>query len=490
MKLLIIDRDQTERMGIHWFIKRYQLDILSVMEAGTVAEAVTCIEKENPEIILLEIELLAQDKASELKKVLSLHSHHVITMTAEPLFKNALESLSLRALTLLVKPLDLNMLKQYLTHATRHVLNNTGEMLPLVEKHSVYPSLFLEETSAQMEEFNFCFMIETEFLEHNELLFHWLQSQKHFTFYALSKRVVGFSNDESMEELLKKAKSIIREWANTYNANLNIAIYDLPNQSVKTMYNALKEALHLRFHNGFSQFFLVSQLPSYKNFDPFLTIDQQRLWINSLEQNDVQMIKQFLYNISTIDTYYQPDSIRIHLTSILAQVRRFMLKYQMEKKIELEQKYNRLFDIILNHPVLYTIIQEFVLFCQDAMNQAIQQKEKGHFDYVNAALDYIDIYYTDSKLNLETLTDFLGISPSYLSMLFSKTKGITFKQYVNKKRLSHAQQLLLETNLSISEIAFTTGFNDSNYFSKVFKLNNEMSPLSFRQQMKSEMDVI
>lgn len=484
MKLLIIDRDQTERTGIHWYIKRYQLDILSVFEAGTIAEAVKWIEKENPEIILLEIELLAQDKANELKKVLSLHSHHLITMTAEPLFKNALESLSLCALTLLVKPLDLNMLKQYLTHATRHVLNDTRKMLPLVEQYSVYSSLFLEETSAQLEKFNFCFMIETEFLEQNELLFHWLQSQKHFNFYALSKRVVGFSNDESMEELLKKAKSIIREWANTYNANLNIAIYDLPNQSVKMMYNALRESLNLRFQNGFSQIFLVSQHPTYTNFDPFLTIEQQRLWINSLEQNDVHMIKQFLYNISSIDTYYQPDNIRIHLTSILAQVRRFILKYQMEKKIDLEQKYNRLFDIILNQPVLYTIIQEFVLFCQDVMNQAVLQKEKGQFDYVNAALDYIDVYYTDNKLNLETMAEFLGISASYLSMLFSKTKGITFKQYVNKKRLSHASQLLLETNLSVSEIASTTGFNDANYFSKVFKLKYECSPLSYRQQIK------
>ncbi|KQL35272.1 helix-turn-helix transcriptional regulator [Psychrobacillus sp. FJAT-21963] len=484
MKLLIIDRDQTERTGIHWYIKRYQLDILSVFEAGTIAEAIKWIEKENPEIILLEIELLAQDEANELKKVLTLHSHHLITMTAEPLFKNALEALSLRALTLLVKPLDLDLLKQYLTYATRQVLNESGKMLPLGEQNSVYRALFLEETSIQLEEFNFCLMIETEFLEQNELLFHWLQSQKHFSFYALSKRVVGFSNDESMEELLKKAKSIIREWANTYNANLNIAIYDLPNQSVKTMYNALREALNLRFQNGFSQIFLVSQHPTYTNFDPFLTIEQQRLWINSLEQNNVQMIKQFLYNISSIDTYYQPDSLRIHLTSILAQVRRFILKYQMEKKIDLEQKYNRLFDIILNHPVLYTIIQEFVLFCQDVMNQAVLQKEKGQFDYVNAALDYIDVYYTDNKLNLETMAEFLGISASYLSMLFSKTKGITFKQYVNKKRLSHASQLLLETNLSVSEIASTTGFNDANYFSKVYKLKYECSPLSYRQQIK------
>lgn len=122
------------------------------------------------------------------------------------------------------------------------------------------------------------------------------------------------------------------------------------------------------------------------------------------------------------------------------------------------------------------------------MNQAVHQKEHGQFDYVNGALDYIDLYYSDNTLNLKILADFLGISTSYLSMLFSTTKGVTFKQYLNEKRLTHAIQLLRETNLPISEIATTTGFNDANYFSKVFKSKFTTSPISYRQQMKSVVD--
>ncbi|MGE7933604.1 helix-turn-helix domain-containing protein [Viridibacillus arvi] len=491
MKLLIIDRDQTERTGIQWFIKHYQLDITTVYEAGTVEDAINCLEMENPEIILLELEILMQDKTKGLKRALSIQPHHLITITAEPLFKNAQEALSLRALTLLVKPIDLNLLKQYLTHACRQVLYPFKDTLSYVQENSIYPALFIDDSSTPIEDNVFCFMIETEFSEQNELLFHWLQSlpfSQQFTFYPLSKRIMCFSRDNNLEELIKKGKSIMREWTKSHNAYLNIAIYDLPNRSIKTMYNALKQALSLRFQSGFSQFFYVSQMPVYKKFDHFLTIEQQRLWINGLEQNDVQTIKIFLYNISNLEIYYQPDAIRIHLTSILAQVRRFMLKYQMEKMIEVEKKYDLLFDMILNHPVLYTIIQEFVLFCQDVMNQAVHQKEHGQFDYVNGALDYIDIFYSDSTLNLKTLADFLGISSSYLSMLFSTTKGVTFKQYLNEKRLTHAIQLLKETSLPISEIASTTGFNDSNYFSKVFKSKFTISPIAYRQQMKLVID--
>ncbi|MGE7623631.1 helix-turn-helix domain-containing protein [Viridibacillus sp. NPDC096237] len=491
MKLLIIDRDQTERTGIQWFIKHYQLNITTVYEAGTVEDAIKWLEMANPEIILLELELLMQDKTNGLKRALSIQPHNLITITAEPLFKNAQEALSLRALTLLVKPIDLNLLKQYLTHASRQVLNSFNDTLSYVQENSMYPALFIDDSPIAIEDYVYCFMIETEFSEQNELLFHWLQSlpfSQHFTFYPLSKRIMCFSNDSNLEELVKKGKSIMREWTKYNNAHLNIAIYDFPIQSIKSMYNSLKQALNLRFQSGFSQIFYVSKMPVYKKFDHFLTIEQQRLWINSLEQNDAQAIKDFLYNISNMKTYYQPDAIRIHLTSILAQVRRFMLKYQMDKIIEVEKKYDLLFDMILNHPVLYTIIQEFILFCQDVMNQAIHRKEHGQFDYVNGALDYIDIYYTDSSLNLTTLADFLGISTSYLSMLFSSTKGITFKQYLNEKRLTHAMQLLKETSLPISEIALTTGFNDANYFSKVFKSNFTISPIAYRQQMKLAVD--
>ncbi|WP_342577541.1 helix-turn-helix domain-containing protein [Psychrobacillus sp. FSL K6-2843] len=481
MKLLIIDRDQTERNGIQWYIKRYQLNITTILEAGNINEAVQQIEAENPEVILLEMELLTQEESNRLSKALLLNSQHIIGMTAEPLFKHALNALSLRALTLLVKPLDLNMLKQYITHAIRQKINVQREVLPLVGDHSIYPSLFLEKHQVVNNEFTFCLMLETEFLEQNEQLFHWLESLNHLTLLPLSKRIVAFSTDDSLEGLTKRAKAIIREWTSTHNANLNIAIYDLPRKSIKEMYQAIKETLKLRFQHGFGQVFLVSKLPKFHSLDPFLTIEQQRLWITSLEQNDVQTIKRFLYSITANEIYYQPDTIRIQLTSILAQVRRFMLKYQMEKRLDLELRYNRLFDIILNHPVLYTIIQEFVLFCQDTMNQSIKQKEKGQFDYVNAAIDFIDYSYTDPKLNLEVLASFIGISQSYLSMLFSQTKEMTFKQYLNQKRLTHAKQLLQETNLTIHEIASKTGFNDANYFSKLFKGKYGESPLLYRQ---------
>lgn len=147
-------------------------------------------------------------------------------------------------------------------------MNTFNDTLSYVQEKSMYPAFFIDDSPTPIEDNVFCFMIETEFSEQNELLFHWLQSlpfSQHFTFYPLSKRIICFSNDKNLEELIKKGKSIMREWTKSNNAYLNMAIYDLPNKSIKTMYNALKQALSLRFQNGFSQIFHVSQMPVYKN---------------------------------------------------------------------------------------------------------------------------------------------------------------------------------------------------------------------------------
>ena len=54
--------------------------------------------------------------------------------------------------------------------------------------------------------------------------------------------------------------------------------------------------------------------------------------------------------------------------------------------------------------------------------------------------------------------------------------------YCTTKRISIAKALLLENKLTIKEIAETSGFQDQNYFSRIFKKTVSMSPLSFRKR--------
>ena len=71
--------------------------------------------------------------------------------------------------------------------------------------------------------------------------------------------------------------------------------------------------------------------------------------------------------------------------------------------------------------------------------------------------------------------------PSHLMRTFKNEKGTTVSLYRNRKRVAEAKKLLSYSNLSLTDIAIMVGFNNSQYFSKVFKEVAGISPKVYRK---------
>ena len=82
---------------------------------------------------------------------------------------------------------------------------------------------------------------------------------------------------------------------------------------------------------------------------------------------------------------------------------------------------------------------------------------------------------------MEHICKTFSISEGYLSRKFKAVSGIGLNQYITYVRICHAEKLLTETNLSVTEIAEKCGFNGSNYFSSVFKKMKGMTPLMYKK---------
>ena len=83
-------------------------------------------------------------------------------------------------------------------------------------------------------------------------------------------------------------------------------------------------------------------------------------------------------------------------------------------------------------------------------------------------------------MSLEKLADHLNITPEYACTCFKKHMGISLMKYSKKIKVDRAKILLLTTNMSILDIAFTLGFYDQSHFSKTFKYFEGVSPSKFR----------
>ncbi len=119
----------------------------------------------------------------------------------------------------------------------------------------------------------------------------------------------------------------------------------------------------------------------------------------------------------------------------------------------------------------------------------ISKYAKHYSPVVTSCIDYIDFFYGD-PVTLQELADRNSVSVPYLSSLFRSETGMTFTYYLNQTRIRHAKEMLIHNSFSIQEISARCGYNDSSYFTRVFKKLTGTSPLKYRAVMKLKSDAV
>lgn len=100
---------------------------------------------------------------------------------------------------------------------------------------------------------------------------------------------------------------------------------------------------------------------------------------------------------------------------------------------------------------------------------------------ISMALQYIE-HNLDKPMSLQSLAQQVHLSPSYYSSLFKQQVGCTFCEYVQTRRISTSISLLVETQLTVAEIARRVGFSDYRYFSRLFSRIVGMNPTQYRKR--------
>lgn len=127
------------------------------------------------------------------------------------------------------------------------------------------------------------------------------------------------------------------------------------------------------------------------------------------------------------------------------------------------------------------ILEQFKGILLKFMREVItlNRKKKGSFSpMITQIVDYMRKNY-DKDISLEKCIELSGTSYSYLSREFKKETGMRFVEYLNRLRVARAKCLLMRHDTSMKEIVKRTGFRNYNYFFKVFKEFEGMTPSEF-----------
>lgn len=109
----------------------------------------------------------------------------------------------------------------------------------------------------------------------------------------------------------------------------------------------------------------------------------------------------------------------------------------------------------------------------------------GYSALVKKTSDYIDLNI-DRQLTVKDIADEVHANPSHLSRKFKNDTGMTIVDYINMRRTEEAKIYLESGNASVTEVALMVGYNDLNYFGRVFKKITGMTPSRYMKTREAE----
>ena len=165
------------------------------------------------------------------------------------------------------------------------------------------------------------------------------------------------------------------------------------------------------------------------------------------------------------------------------------------------EAYGRVFETLIEH--LYTVgydeesdfvnaklLELFYYLDRDRQNNRScpVSFDKNRNRFIPKAVEYIKEHY-NTRLTLGDLARVAGYSPNYFHHVFTSVMGKTPQQYLLEERVRHAKVLLVQSDKTISEIAYECGFASQSHFSLRFKEETFCTPGEYRQRSNDRYQV-
>jgi two-component system response regulator YesN len=128
---------------------------------------------------------------------------------------------------------------------------------------------------------------------------------------------------------------------------------------------------------------------------------------------------------------------------------------------------------------------ERINFCRATFQRiaiAISGKPCASNEVMTRIVEFVDQNFHDPGLSLTALSERFGLSAIYISRLFKHKTGCNFLDYLNRKRIERAKELLISPHAMVKSVSGTAGFSSEVSFRRVFRKYEAMSPGAFRRR--------
>jgi two-component system response regulator YesN len=209
-------------------------------------------------------------------------------------------------------------------------------------------------------------------------------------------------------------------------------------------------------------------------------VDLEHKLIVGLENGDAQRCLTIISDIfRKYPNFFEQENIHYRIIEMMAAARRIATENGIRDNIEPGYYMKKILNCRSG--------EEFEQVCTEEIRHIaceINARKKSNIGKIVEQTNALINERFSQDLNLEDISKELHISPQYLSRLYKSETGENFIERLTTVRIEYAKKLMKEGRYSIKEICYMSGYSDPNYFSKLFKKHEGISPTDYQKQIQ------
>lgn len=251
------------------------------------------------------------------------------------------------------------------------------------------------------------------------------------------------------------------------------------NDCIKTAIDAIKYRIIIH------EDFIWSEDYSFEPYEinRIVTASKKQNYISKIEAGDIKGAEEFLASVLREIRFGSGNYSPVCYFDVLIMYVNVFTEYcknhdfYNEEYAKRLKKWNVRMDNVRSEKMLLDITMELIRATMESI--ARENKEKD-IRPIRVVKKYIEENFMN-EITLIQLAELVNMNASYLSSMFKKETGMTYSEYLIHCRLDKARHLLVETNMSISEVAWNSGYQEARYFSKQFSKQVGLKPSEYRK---------
>ncbi|NLX64489.1 MAG: response regulator [Clostridiaceae bacterium] len=522
LRIMVVDDESIVIESIKYIIEKNFKDVMLAGVAHSGREAIEKAETIKPDIIFMDIKMPGIngiDAIKEIKEVLP--NVQFIILSACEQFEYAKEAVNLGVSEYLLKPVNRSKLIEIIRQAAINheeakarrkreldLKEKYEQVLPILEHGLIYAILLNEDYNEQIknykrilditEEKGFIITFEIgEGRENGNIIGSSVLSQN---FYhkmrdvikselncvvgpAMLNRIIVYvpvsadKDDYQVRlETVKTTESILDKLTQKIKTGIRVGIGSTKSDNENLLISFSESLKALKYAND-REIIHIDDIPEEQQLPDTDYIEKRiKMLLESASSGDTkESIAIFIQIFDELceNSKNSTEIIKGRLLELIVMLHRLANDYQIEGN-EMFQNNDYLREYLSIDDK--QIIKRWCIRRIEAITGGIKNAKTSRCHHLaTAAKEYIDKHYNE-EISLEDVSRAVNLSPQYFSRFFKQETGENFIDYLTQVRINKAIELLKDKNHSIKEVCFMIGYNDPNYFSRIFKKVTGYSP--------------